>query len=65
MENNEVKVKINKAGKKILSISPKSATTDTSGEAVFTIKAKKVTGRARITFTAGSLKKYLVVKVKS
>ena len=60
----DVTVKINKAGKKCVTVSPASATTEASGAAMFTIQAKKVIGRARVTFKAGSLKKSIVVKVK-
>ena len=62
--NTEVTVKNDKAGKKCITVSPASAVTGAGGEVTFTIKAKKVTGRARITFKAGSLKKSIVVKVK-
>ena len=64
VESKEIEVKINKAGKKCITVTPVSAATDTNGEVTFTIKAKKVTGRAKITFKAGGLKKVLVVKVK-
>ena len=65
VEGTEVTVKINKASKKCISVSPTTAITDASGVAAFTIKAKKVTGRARVTFKSGGLKKNLVVKVKA
>jgi len=61
----EVTVKSDKAGKKCVSVSPTSAVTSANGEVTFTIKAKKVTGRAKITFKAGSLKRNLIVKVKA
>jgi len=35
-----------------------------SGEARFTIKAKKAIGRAKVKFKAGSLNRSIVVKVK-
>jgi len=60
----DVTVKINKAGKKCVTVSPASGTTEASGVATFTIQAKKAIGRARVTFKAGSLKKAIVVKVK-
>ena len=60
----EVTVKIDKAGKKCITVSPARGTTEASGAAMFTIQAKKVIGRARVTFKAGSLKKAIIVKVK-
>jgi hypothetical protein len=60
----DVTVKINTAGKKCITVSPASATTEESGVAMFTIQAKKAIGRARVKFKAGSLNKSIVVKVK-
>ena len=54
----------NKAGAKRISISPASAKTDASGEAEFTITATKKTGNAKVTFTAGDVKKKMTVKVR-
>jgi hypothetical protein len=55
---------INAVGKKRISISPESATTDPSGAATFTITAKKKTGSARVTFKAGDVKKSQTVRVQ-
>ena len=63
VKNKEVTAKINWAGKKYISVLPASARTDTSGEATFTINAKKLTGRAKVTFKADSLRKDLTVTV--
>jgi len=60
----DVTVKINKAGKKCITVSPSNAITGASGEARFTIKAKKAIGRAKVKFKAGSLNRSIVVKVK-
>ncbi len=64
LEGQDVTATINAAGKKRISITPKSATTDASGAATFTITAKKKTGSARVTFKAGSVKKSMTVKVR-
>ena len=60
----DVTVKINKAGKKCITVSPARATTEANGTARFTIQAKKAIGRAKVKFKAGSLNKSIVVKVK-
>ncbi|TVL99832.1 MAG: hypothetical protein CV087_16425 [Candidatus Brocadia sp. WS118] len=53
------------SGKKRISISPQSADTDTSGQAIFTITATKKAGNARIKFeTASGLKAAVIVKVR-
>jgi len=64
VEGVSVTATINAAGKKRISISPTSESTDASGEATFTIKAKKKTGNARVTFKAGAVKKSMTVKVR-
>jgi len=64
VEGETVTATINAAGKKRISVSPTSGTTDASGAATFTITAKKKTGNARVTFKAGSVKKSITVKVK-
>ncbi len=64
VEGETVTATINAAGKKRISVSPTSATTDASGAATFTITAKKKTGNARVTFKAGSVKKSITVKVR-
>ena len=64
VEGESVTATINKAGKKRVKVSPSSAETDENGQAVFTITAKKKTGKAKISFQAGSLESMLTVKVK-
>lgn len=64
VEGETVTATINAAGKKCVSISPTSDSTDENGQATFTITAKKKTGNARVTFKAGSVKKSMTVKVK-
>ena len=55
---------INAAGKKRISISPSSQTTDENGQVAFTITAGKKTGNARVTFQSGSVRKIITVKVR-
>ena len=64
VEGETVTVTINSAGKKRISVSPTSAATDASGQATFTITAKKKTGSARVTFKAGDVEKSITVKVR-
>jgi len=64
VEGETVKAKVNAAGKKLLSISPNSNTTDTNGQATFTITAGKKAGKAKITFKSDCLKKSITIKVK-
>ena len=61
--NKKVSAKVNRAGKKRISISMSSETTDENGAAAFTITAKKKTGKAKVTFKAGGIKKKMTVKV--
>ena len=51
-------------GRKLVSVSPASRKTDADGQAVFTIKAKKKTGSARVTFRVEEFKKSMSVTVK-
>jgi len=51
-------------GKKCISVSPSSGVTDASGQAVFTITAKK-TGNARVRFEVNDLRYTVAVKVKN
>ena len=64
VEGETVKAKVNAAGKKLISISSTSNTTDPNGQATFTITAGKKNGKAKITFKSGCLKKSITVKVK-
>ena len=54
---------INKAGKKCILVSPKSATTDANGLVEFKIKARKK-GTVEVTFKACNLEATLPVTVK-
>ena len=56
--------KINGGGKKIISVSPISNVTDANGQAIFKITSTAKTGRAKATFSVGSLKKHLIVHVR-
>ena len=64
LEGETVTTRINKSGKKRISILPKNGTTDENGKTEFTIIAKRL-GRAKITFKTSSLKKSIIVIVKS
>jgi len=64
VEGETVKAKVNTARKKLVSVSPSSNTTDTNGQATFTITAGKKNGKAKITFKSDCLKKSITVKVK-
>ncbi|MEK7749952.1 MAG: hypothetical protein AAB277_03145, partial [Planctomycetota bacterium] len=64
VEGETVTAKLNAAGKKLISISSTSNTTDTNGQAAFTITAGKKNGKTKITFKSGCLKKSITVKVK-
>ncbi len=64
VEGETVTVTLTSASKKRVSVTPTSASTDASGQATFTITAKKKTGNARVTFKVGSVKKSITVKVK-
>ena len=59
----KVSARIKGAGKKRIGISPSSETTDENGNAVFTITAKNKTGKAKVKFKAGRVKKQLTVTV--
>ena len=64
VEGETVKAKVNAAGKKLISISSTSNTTDTNGQATFTIIAHKKKGTAKVTFNSGCLKKSITAKVR-
>ncbi|HHT9135950.1 MAG TPA: hypothetical protein ACFYEK_01765 [Candidatus Wunengus sp. YC60] len=64
VDGETVTATINAAGKKRISVSPTSGSTDENGQASFTITAKKKTGNARVTFKAGDVKKSITVKVR-
>lgn len=55
-----------KSGKKRISISPQSAMTDVSGQAIVTITATDKTGNAKVKFeTTNDLKTTITVKIKA
>ena len=64
VDGETVTATINSAGKKRISVSPTSDSTDEDGQATFTITAKNKTGNARVTFKAGDAKKSMTVKVR-
>lgn len=64
VDGETVTATINAAGKKRISVSPTSDSTDENGQAAFTITAKNKTGNARVTFKAGDVKKSITVKVR-
>lgn len=64
VEGETVEAKVNAAGKKLISISSTSNTTDTNGQITFTITAYKKKGTAKVAFNSGCLKKSITVKVK-
>lgn len=51
-------------GKKRVSVSPTSAVTNANGQAIFTITAKKKTGKAKVRFEADGLTDTMTVKVR-
>ena len=61
---NIVTANISKFGSKRILISPKSAITDETGKAAFTITAKDKTGKAKVTFNTWNVKKAIIVRVK-
>src|SRR5574337_298264 len=56
VEGEEVKAKVNAEGKRRISVLPSSGTTDSNGQASFTITAGKKKGNAKVKFKAGCLK---------
>ena len=52
------------SGKKRITVSPSSGETDENGLAVFTITAKKKTGKAEVTFQADDLESLMTIKVR-
>lgn len=64
IEGEQVTAKITPKGRKFVTITPVSNETDANGEAVFTIKAKKATGRAKIIFQSGSKKASVIIRVR-
>lgn len=63
-EGETVKAEINSTGKKVISVSPSSDTTDSSGQITFSITAGNKKGAARLTFKSDCLKKSITVKVR-
>ena len=64
VEGETVTATIDKAGTKIISVSPISNVTDANGQAIFKITSTAKTGRAKVVFSVGRLKKSLIVRVR-
>ncbi len=64
VEGEVVTAKVNKEGKKRITVSPSTVTTDSNGQATFTITAKEKKGTAKVKFKADCLKKSVTVKVQ-
>ena len=64
VEGETVTATIGASGKKRISVSPASQSTNENGQATFTITAKKKTGKARVTFQAAGQKKSIAVTIK-
>jgi len=64
VEGEVVTAKVNKEGKRLISVSPSSDTTDSNGQATFTITTGKKKGNAKVKFKASCLKKSVKVKVE-
>jgi len=64
IEGEQVTAKTTTTGRKFIKITPTSKNTDSNGDAVFTIKAKNTTGRAKVTFRSGSKKISMIVRVR-
>lgn len=64
VEGEAITATISNACQKRISISQASEVTDENGQAEFTINALKKTGNAIVSFTSGSLKKVLIVKIR-
>ncbi len=64
VEGETVTATIGASGKKRVSVSPTSQSTNENGQAIFTITAKKKAGKARVTFQAAGQTKSMTVTVK-
>lgn len=64
MEGETVTASIVASGKKRIYVSQASQLTDENGQAIFTITARKKTGKARVTFQAAGQTKSIAVTVK-
>ena len=64
VEGETVTATIGAPGKKRISVSPSSQSTNENGQAIFTITARKKIGKARVTFQAAGLTKSITVTVK-
>jgi len=64
VEGETITAAIAASGRKRVSVSPTSQTTNENGQATFTITAKKKAGKARITFQAAGQTKSITVTVK-
>lgn len=63
VEGESITVKLNKSGKRRITVSPDKLTSDENGEASFTVTASSK-GKAKITVKAGGKKEKIKVKVK-
>ncbi len=65
VENETVQAVVGDRGKKYLKVAPESVVTNTEGKGVFSITAKRKTGRVRINFEVnGQVKKGFMVKIR-
>ncbi|MEP9412142.1 MAG: Ig-like domain-containing protein [Candidatus Brocadia sp.] len=64
VEGKAVMAKVNTEGKKRIAVLPSSSTTDSNGQATFTITAGKKKGNAKVKFKVDCLKKSATVKVQ-
>jgi len=64
VEGETITATIGASGKKRISMSPASQTTDENGQTTFTITAKKKTGKAKVAFQVAGQTKSITVTVK-
>lgn len=64
VEGEVVTAKVNKNGKKLISVSLSRGITDSDGQATFTITAKEKKGATKVKFATDCLKKSVKVKVE-
>ncbi len=64
VEGDIVEAKIVKSGKKYVAVSPKRARTDANGQARFNIKARKIKGKATVSFTCEEMEETITVRVR-
>ncbi len=64
VEGETVRAIMGKSGKNSIKVIPKNNQTDSHGQATFTVTAKNRTGRTKLTFKAGDVKKMLSIKIE-